>query len=88
VQCATWFSKPDGMSYESLDARLAERIDGADAELWSRHMTLGPAPEMCVLASSAIDLPPAFGAIGVPMQPLWPGASSPVEQGDREDALR
>ena len=88
VHCATWFSKPGGMSYESLDARLAERMDGAHSELWGRRMTLGPAPEMCVLASTAIDLPEAFAAIGVPMQPLWPAARSRVGQGDREGALR
>jgi len=88
VRCATWFSKPAGMSYESLDADLAERMNGAHAQLWGRRMTLGPAPEMCVLASAAIALPEAFGAIGVPMQPLWPGARSRVAQGDREGALR
>ncbi|GMQ75913.1 MAG: hypothetical protein BMS9Abin01_1174 [Gammaproteobacteria bacterium] len=88
VHCATWFSKPAGMSYEALDENLAERMHGAHAELWSRRMTLGPAPELCVLASSAIELPEAFGAIGVPMQPVWPGARSRVEQGDLEGALQ
>ena len=88
VHCATWFSKPAGMSYASLDANLAERMVGAHAELWGRRMTLGPAPEMCVLASSVIELPPAFDAIGVPMQPVWPGARRPVAQGDLEGALR
>ncbi len=88
VHCATWFSKPGGMSYESLDADLAERMDGDHAELWRRRMTLGPAPEMCVLASSAIELPEAFGAIGVTMQPVWPGARSRVGQVDLEGAYR
>ncbi len=88
VQCTTWFSKPAGMSYEVLDARLAERMDGAHSELWSRRMTLGPAPEMCVLAATAIELPEAFGAIRVPMEPVWPGARSPVEQGYLEGAVQ
>ncbi len=88
VHCATWFSKPAGMSYEALDAHLAEPMDGACSELWSRRMTLGPAPEMCVLAATTIALPEDFGAISVPMEPLWHGARSPVEQGDLEDAIQ
>jgi len=88
VRCATWFSKPAGMAYETLDARLAECMDGARAELWSRRMTLGPAPEMCLLAARSIELPEAFGAINVPMEPLWPGARSLVEQGDLEDVIQ
>jgi len=51
-------------------------------------MALGSAPEMCVLAATAIELPEAFGAISVPMEPVWPGARSPLEQGDREAALQ
>ncbi len=88
VHCATWFSKPARMSDETLDARLAERMDGARSELWSRRMTLGPAPEMCVLAATAIELPEAFGAISVPMDPLWPLARSAHAQGDLEDAIQ
>ena len=88
VHCATWFAKPAGMGYETLDAHLAECMVGARAELWSRRMTLGPAPEMCVLAATAIELPEAFGAINVPMEPLWPGARSLVEQGDLEDVIQ
>ncbi len=88
VHCATWFCKPAGMPYETLDARLAERMDGVRAELWSRRMTLGPAPEMCLLAATSIELPEAFGAINVPMEPLWPGARSLVEQGDLEDVIQ
>ena len=88
VGCATWFSKPAGMGYETLDACLAECMDGTRAELWGRRMTLGPAPEMCVLAAAAIELPEAFGAVSVPMEPVWPGARSPVEQGDLEDVTQ
>ena len=88
VHCATWFSKPAGMPYETLDACLAERLDGARAELWSRRMALGPAPEMCVLSATAIELPAAFGAISVPMEPLWPVMASALEQGDLEDVIQ
>ena len=51
-------------------------------------MTLGPAPEMCLLAARSIALPEAFGAINVPMEALWPGARSLVEQGDLEDVIQ
>ena len=88
VQCATWFSKPAGMSYESLDASLAERLGGDQAQLWGRCMTLGPTPEMCLLASGASELPESFGAIGVPMQPLWSGERSRARQDSLASALR
>jgi hypothetical protein len=88
VHCATWFSKPAGTGYETLDARLAECMDGARAELWSRRMTLGPAPEMCVLAATTIELPEAFGAVSVPLEPLWPALPSPLAQGDLEDVIQ
>lgn len=74
VRCATWFSKPAGMTYEALDADLTDRTRGIPSQLWSRAMTLGPTPEMCVLASEAISLPAEFDAINVPMELLWPPA--------------
>ena len=74
VRCATWFFKPAGMSYEALDADLAHRMQGIPSQLWSRAMTLGPTPEMCVLAAEAISLPAAFDAITVPMELVWPPA--------------
>ena len=74
VHFATWFSKPAGMRYEALDADLAERTKAIPSQLWSRAMTLGPTPEMCVLAPVAIPLPAAFDAIHVPMELLWPPA--------------
>jgi len=72
VRAATWFSKPAGMRYETLDAEIAERTEAIPSQLWSRAMTLGPSPEMCVLAPVAISLPTDFDAIVVPMEPVWP----------------
>lgn len=79
VRAATWFSKPAGMSYETLDAELAERTEATPSQLWSRAMTLGPTPEMCVLAPVAIALPADFDAIVVPMAPVWPPNSDAGE---------
>ena len=88
VCCATWFSKPEGMTYGALDEDLAARMQGVRSELWSRRMTLGPTPEMCVLATTAVELPAAYQAFSVAMEPVWPGARNTVEQGDLEDALQ
>jgi len=79
VRAATWFSKPTGMSYEALDAALAERTEAIPSQLWSRAMTLGPTPEMCVLAPVAISLPAEFNAINVAMEPVWPPSSDERE---------
>ena len=88
VRCATWFSKPAGMSYEALDALVAERMDGACGQLWSRRMTLGPTPEMCVLAPEAISLPDAFNAVSVSMELVWPLSPSSLRKGDKKEAAR
>lgn len=73
---ATWFSKPAGISYEDLDRRVAAALGAAPGVLWSRRMTLGPTPEMCVLAGGACALPRAFDPVQVPMELLWPQAGS------------
>ena len=88
VRCATWFSKPAGMSYEALDACLAECAGGTPSQCWSRFMTLGPTPEMCVLAPAAISLPAEFDAIHVPMEPLWPLAPSSLERDPSQGVLQ
>jgi hypothetical protein len=53
---ATWFAKPDGLSYSELGADLDARLHGTDASLWQRQMTLGPTPEFCLLADAPVDL--------------------------------
>jgi hypothetical protein len=88
VRCATWFSKPAGMSYEALDACLAECTDGTPSQCWSRFMTLGPTPEMCVLAPAAVSLPAEFDAINVPMEALWPLGPSALERDPSQAILQ
>jgi hypothetical protein len=53
---ATWFAKPDGLAYADLGDQLDERLQGVDASLWQRQMTLGPTPEFVLLADEALDL--------------------------------
>ena len=55
---ATWFAKPDGLTYSALGEALDERLAGRDASMWQRQMTLGPAPEICLLADEAVELAP------------------------------
>jgi hypothetical protein len=50
---AAWLAKPPGMGY---DAFLAALGDG-HAAVWQRQMTLGPAPEFCVLDGAPLALP-------------------------------
>jgi hypothetical protein len=51
------FSKPSGMAYPELYEQLTPWTDRAEVSLWRRMMVLGPAPEFCLLAPSAHDLP-------------------------------
>jgi hypothetical protein len=53
---AHWLSKPEGMSYAEFDASLNQLVD-VGCCLWSRRMTLGPAPEFCLQAPAAARLP-------------------------------
>lgn len=82
VRHATWFAKPEGMSYEALDAYIAGRIHERRAQLWSRRMTLGPAPEMCLLTASTLALPEVGETVEVSMQPIWPGHAAGVRRGN------
>ena len=53
---ATWFAKPDGLPYADLGAALDTRLQGRDASLWQRQMTLGPTPSLRLLAEAPVDL--------------------------------
>jgi hypothetical protein len=53
---AAWLGKPAGVAYDAFHAQLAAVLDG-DASAWQRQMTLGPASEYCVLASTERELP-------------------------------
>ena len=80
TRVATWFSKPAGMSYEALDASVAECVGERPCELWSRRMVLGPTPEMCLLAAAPVELPRSCAALHVRMQPLWPTTRAGVDE--------
>lgn len=87
VRWATWFSKPAGVSYASLDTALDAQTAGLRTLLWSRRMTLGPTPELCLLAAAAIELPKAYQARSVPMELVWPGPGEMAAEGDPGEEL-
>lgn len=76
------------MPYAELDGRLGERMEAGSAQLWSRRMTLGPTPEMCVLAAAGVPLPQEFGAVHVPMELVWSAARNDAVESDTEDAFQ
>jgi hypothetical protein len=51
------FAKPAGVSYADLYARLQPWTSKPAVSLWRRMMVLGPAPEFCLVAASALELP-------------------------------
>ena len=51
------FSKPQGMTYGDLYARLEAWTDRPGVSLWRRMMVLGPPPEFTILAPAELDLP-------------------------------
>jgi hypothetical protein len=65
----TWFAKPSGWSYDRLDEQLAGTLDGRGS-LWRRQLVLGPAPEFCLRAERAVDLPGGIEAERISYRPL------------------
>jgi hypothetical protein len=51
------FAKPAGVSYPELYARLEPWTSRPAVSLWRRMMVLGPPPEFCLVAPSALELP-------------------------------
>jgi hypothetical protein len=54
------FSKPAGMGYADLYERMKQYTIGPGASLWRRMMVLGPPPEFCLIAPTAVELPGEF----------------------------
>lgn len=50
VRIASWISPARGGNEPVLDDFLADGMDREGASLWRRQMSLGPAPEVCLLA--------------------------------------
>ena len=71
---ATWFGKPDGVSYAQLLDELAPVVQAGRGTLWMRFMVLAPAPEFCLRAEGGVTLPPRYDPRAVAGRRVWPAA--------------
>jgi hypothetical protein len=55
VHLASWITPAGGRSEALLEDFLADGMDREHASLWRRQMSLGPAPELCLLAGELPD---------------------------------
>ena len=65
-----WFSKPDGMTYDDLDASLRPVLKNS-AALWGRKLVLGPTPEFCVESEAPVELRGFARPLVVRLEPVW-----------------
>ena len=72
---AYWMPKPNGMKYAEFDESLKPFI-ARGCCLWGRRMTLGPTPEFCLHAPSAMNLPHAALALKIDRLKSLGGPSS------------
>ena len=70
ARVAQWFAKPDGARYDALHASLSPLVERAGGALWVRQMVLGPSPEFCVRAPSALMLPASLTPLALPLDPV------------------
>ena len=68
---AQWFVKPASMSYPQLYAAIDPALAPVGGSFWVRKMTLGPSPEMCVLAREPATLAPQFQMLACQLRPIW-----------------
>jgi hypothetical protein len=76
VRWAHWFSKPAGLTYPQLFGAVEPALTPVGGSLWVRKMTLGPAPEFCVLARQPAQLAPQFQMVAIPLRPVWEGTNA------------
>jgi hypothetical protein len=65
IRCASWFSKPAGMSYAACFQQLETLIKQPGAALWQRQMVLGPGPEFCLHTAQPLALPEAYQTLQI-----------------------
>jgi hypothetical protein len=81
VRASVWVSRPAGAEVLGLTELLRDGIDPHTSSLWRRCLTLGPAPELCLLCAGAPAigertgiapgrLPAGWSAAGYPREPL------------------
>jgi hypothetical protein len=74
ARIACWFDKPPGLGYAELLDLARAACERDDVGLWIRQMTLGPAPECCLLGAGSDALPPALRGRDMALRRVWPAA--------------
>jgi hypothetical protein len=71
---SAWLAKPAGTSDAALFAALAAITGRPGVSLWQRQMTLGPAPEFCLLSPAPVALDPVglSSPIRTSRRVVWP----------------
>lgn len=69
---AHWFSKPRGRSYDRVLAELSPTVDRTDGALWVRQLVLGPGRELCLRATTRVELPEWASPLLPARRPVWP----------------
>ncbi len=77
---ATWFSKPAGVSYADLEARLRPWFEQPGVGVWQRQMTLGPTREFCLRSPARLDLPSDLDALTLEVEQIWPLESGAADR--------
>ncbi len=65
---ALWFHKPEDMRYATLYQWMGSDLPG----LWTRMMTLGPAPEFCLMTDNPHAAPLGWRAQLTRRERIWP----------------
>jgi hypothetical protein len=69
---ATWYAKPEGMTYREMFAALEPVVRSESAALWCRQMTLGPALEFCLHSRGPVSLPEPMAPFTIRCRTVWP----------------
>jgi hypothetical protein len=71
---AVWVTRPPGKPESTVANLLEDGMDPAGSALWRRCLTLGPAPELCLLSSDP-ELPPETGLAETRLPAGWSAQS-------------
>ncbi len=72
AKSATWFRKPEGMSYQDLYSSLTATTSRSGVGLWQRQMTLGQTTEFAIYNLDSLELTEIKPARTVELQRVWP----------------
>jgi hypothetical protein len=68
MNCGTWMTKPEGMSYGAFLERASGAVDPASMGLWQRQMSLGPGLEFCIGSPGPVVAPAEFKPVAIELR--------------------